>query len=228
MLQALLAERFKLTVHRDSKEHAVYALVVGKGGPKMKEVPADPAPAAAVAAGGAAAPAADGAPAKPGMVIGSGDMQVRVNPNADGKGATFAGGPFGQMKIAMGEGGRMRMEFASMSMAGLAELLSRFSERPVVDLTELKGNYEVALDLSMEEMRNVARATASQMGINVPMGPMGGHEGAAGGAPADAASTPSGSSVLGAVQQLGLKLEPRKTPVEMVVVDHVEKNPTDN
>jgi len=37
MLQALLAERFKLTVHRESKEHAVYALVVGKNGPKLKE-----------------------------------------------------------------------------------------------------------------------------------------------------------------------------------------------
>src|SRR6266851_98025 len=30
MLQALLAERFKLQFHKDTKEHAVYALVVGK------------------------------------------------------------------------------------------------------------------------------------------------------------------------------------------------------
>src|SRR5215831_13750982 len=37
MLQALLAERFKLVVHRDSKEQTVYGLVVGKGGIKMKE-----------------------------------------------------------------------------------------------------------------------------------------------------------------------------------------------
>src|SRR5580693_752688 len=47
MLQALLAERFKLTIHRSSKENQIYALVVGKNGPKLKESPPDePAPAA--------------------------------------------------------------------------------------------------------------------------------------------------------------------------------------
>jgi uncharacterized protein (TIGR03435 family) len=37
MLQALLGERFKLVAHRTQEEHKVLALVVGKGGPKMKE-----------------------------------------------------------------------------------------------------------------------------------------------------------------------------------------------
>src|SRR6185369_4052808 len=41
MLQALLAERFKLEVHREKKEFNVFALVVGKGGPKLKESPAE-------------------------------------------------------------------------------------------------------------------------------------------------------------------------------------------
>ena len=36
MLQALLAERFKLTLHRDTKEHPIYALIVGKNGPQLK------------------------------------------------------------------------------------------------------------------------------------------------------------------------------------------------
>jgi uncharacterized protein (TIGR03435 family) len=36
MLQAMLIDRFKLAVHRDTKEHAIYALVAGKGGPKLK------------------------------------------------------------------------------------------------------------------------------------------------------------------------------------------------
>jgi uncharacterized protein (TIGR03435 family) len=40
MLQDLLAERFKLALHRESKEQRVYFLVAGKGGPKLKEVPA--------------------------------------------------------------------------------------------------------------------------------------------------------------------------------------------
>jgi uncharacterized protein (TIGR03435 family) len=42
MLQALLAERFKLAVHRENTEQAVYALVVGKGGSKMKDAVPDP------------------------------------------------------------------------------------------------------------------------------------------------------------------------------------------
>src|ERR1035438_4785625 len=37
MLQGLLAERFKLAIHRDSKDQAVYAMVVAKGGAKIKE-----------------------------------------------------------------------------------------------------------------------------------------------------------------------------------------------
>jgi uncharacterized protein (TIGR03435 family) len=37
MLQALLAERFKLVVRRESKEQKVYALLVGKDGIKMKQ-----------------------------------------------------------------------------------------------------------------------------------------------------------------------------------------------
>ena len=150
---------------------------------------------------------------------------MKVNPSSDGKGATIAGGPFGQMKMSMGEAGMMRMEFAKLSMPGLAEILARFADRPVVDMTGLKGNYQVALELSMEEMKQVARAQASSMGIALP-GPGGVGEGSR--SPADAASTPTGTSVLGAVQQLGLRLEPRKSPVEMVVIDHIEKAPTEN
>jgi uncharacterized protein (TIGR03435 family) len=37
MLQALLAERFKLTVHRETKEQTVYFLVAGKNGPRLKQ-----------------------------------------------------------------------------------------------------------------------------------------------------------------------------------------------
>ena len=53
MMQALLADRFKLTIHKDSKELPVYTLIVGKNGPKLKEAtPEELAAAAQTASGG--------------------------------------------------------------------------------------------------------------------------------------------------------------------------------
>jgi uncharacterized protein (TIGR03435 family) len=39
MFQALLADRFQMKLHKDKKDFAVYALLVGKRGLKMKETP---------------------------------------------------------------------------------------------------------------------------------------------------------------------------------------------
>ena len=52
MLRQILAERFKLTVHRESRELPVFALSVGKGGPKLKESAIDPAVPASARRGG--------------------------------------------------------------------------------------------------------------------------------------------------------------------------------
>ncbi|HWG18489.1 MAG TPA: TIGR03435 family protein [Acidobacteriaceae bacterium] len=53
MMQALLADRCKLVVHRGTKDVAVYSLVIGKGGPKLKAaVPGDPHPGATPIPGG--------------------------------------------------------------------------------------------------------------------------------------------------------------------------------
>ena len=200
MLQALLAERFKLTVHRESKEHAVYALVVGKNGPKLKE----------------SAPDAD-APA----ATNDANPQVRVSGRGENTQVSISGGQIGTAHMSMGTGGMMHLEAPKMNMAAFADTLSRFFDRPVVDLTELKGTYQLALDLSMEDLRNAART----MGF---LGPgMGGGRGGAQ-PPADAASDPAGLSIFAAVQQLGLKLEPRKVAIDVVVVDQLEKAPTEN
>jgi len=206
MLQALLAERFKLTVHRESKEHAVYALVVGKNGPKLKESLPD-----------ADAPAGGGAPAAGDNV----NPQVRVSGRGENASVSISGGGIGTARMSMGPNGTMRLEAPKMNMPALAETLSRFFDRPVVDLTELKGTYQMALELSMEDLRNAART----MGMMGP-GMGGGRDGAR--APTDAASDPGGLSIFAAVQQLGLKLEPRKVPIDLVVIDHLEKAPTEN
>ena len=221
MLQALLADRFKLTAHRESKERPAYALVVGKNGPKLKEAEPDPA----------APPAADPAapPGKGIFVVGSPEGQVRIEPNRDGRGASISSPQLGQMKVSVGEGGMMRMEFARISMTMLADTLSRFAGKPVIDMTELKGNYQIALDLSMAEMAGMARAAG--MGGGMGGGMMGGRGaggGDAGRGPAEAASTPGASQIFEAIQALGLKMDSRKLPIETLVIDHLEKTPTEN
>ncbi|MGD0132255.1 MAG: TIGR03435 family protein [Bryobacteraceae bacterium] len=212
MLQTLLAERFKLVIHRETRDQSVYALVVAKGGPKLKESEPDP-PAPETP------PDAPDASKKGETVIGQGSNQLHISGNmADGKGITMKGGPTGQLHMTMVDG-KMHMEAAKMTMAGLADAASSFVGRPVVDMTELKGNYQVTLDLSMDDLKSVAKAA----GLNMP-GTPGGN---AGNAPVDAAD-PSGSSIFASVQQLGLKLEARKAPLPFVVVDHFEKSPTEN
>ncbi len=227
MLQTLLADRFGLKFHRESKEQAVYALVVGKGGHKMKDAPPEeeaPKPAAdAQNKDENGEPKEPPKPAPPpgkgGMVFEAGGTQARVTQNADGKGATVAVAGQGQIKMSMGENGTMRMEFTKLNMEAFAELLTRLADRPVIDKTELKGNYQVPLEMTPDMMRGMA----ARAGMGLPMGP-------ADGGKADAAPTaadPSGT-LFSTVQQLGLRLDGRKLPIDTIIVDHLEKTPTEN
>src|SRR5262249_56610795 len=69
MLQELLKERFQLKVHRENREYNVYALVVPKGGHKLKEsLPETEAPAAQ-------------APPQNGIAVGTGSNQIKINPS---------------------------------------------------------------------------------------------------------------------------------------------------
>lgn len=212
MLQALLIERFKLKVHRETQERSVYALTVPKSGHKMKESPAEEA-----------APAAAPANAEPGAAIGP---RIRVATNANG--ATL-NGPNGTTRMTMTAGQGMRMEMSRMSMPALADTLTRMLDRPVMDMTDLTGNYQVALEISMEEMIARARAAGALGNAGIAAGGAVPPAGPAGLTPgfAPAAGLPT-DAVFKAVQELGLKLESRKAPIEILVIDHVEKTPTDN
>lgn len=216
MMQALLADRFKMTFHRESKDQSVYALVIGKNGPKLKESPPDEPE-----------PPADAKDPKGSTTIDTGNGPVRITQNKDGGGAVIHNKETGTTRISMGPNGTMHMESSKVTMAQFAEMLSRFMDKPVVDMTELKGHYQVAIDLSMDDLRGMAR----KAGVAIPAGAIGrgGEAGPKpGGSPGDVASEPSGASIFQAVQQLGLKLDPRKLPVELIVIDHIEKTPTEN
>lgn len=130
MLQSLLAARFKLVFHRENREIAIYALVVAKGGPKLKESAGEP----------------DTAEAKSGRL-------------PDGSAiAHTAGGD--QVRLASGKDGVLRVESSRMKIAGLADMIRRFVDRPIVDMTDLNGEFQIAFDTSLGVERSAATANS--------------------------------------------------------------------
>jgi uncharacterized protein (TIGR03435 family) len=208
MLQALLAERFKLTIHRESKEHPIYALVVARGGSKLS-----PATSPDPVAPGEIAPAGNGFA----VDTPNGRMSVSIDPK--GGGAVISNARTGKMRMTVGPDRTMIMDAERMTMGALAEQLSSFVDRPVLDLTDLKGAYQVKLELSVDNLMMAAKAQGFQM----PMpGPGRGDTGS------NVASDPAGSSIFESLQKLGLKLESRKMPMDLIVVDSAEKTPAEN
>src|SRR5438552_962324 len=126
MLQALLAERFQLKLHRDTKEFPVYGLALGKGGLKMKESPLDPE-----------ADSGEGAKAPVNVTASGGRGGTTVN---FGRGSSFT---FANDRI----------EGRKLTMLSFADVLWRYLDRPVVNMTELAGNYDFTLQLSPEDYR---------------------------------------------------------------------------
>jgi len=137
LLQQLLAERFKLAVHREMKDSPGYALVVAKGGPKLQPSQED-SHSASILQDGIRAP--------------------------------------------------------NFTMGQFVALLFHPTGGPVVDQTGLTGHYNIKLSYAPQDSTDSA----------LP-------------------------SIFTAVQeQMGLKLESTKVPVQMLVIDHVEKVPTEN
>ena len=223
MLQSLLAKRFKLTFHRESKEHQVYALIAGKGGLKLKEAEPDPPPTAA--GDGAGSGPATGGGATSFAIGGAGGGQTSVFSMAgagssDGKTMVYSS-QGGTTKAVMAAGLGMHLD-RKMTMQALCDLLGRFVDRPLIDMTGLTATYQVALDIPVDELKRMAMSGGANVVIV-------GNPGAAGGGAGDSASEPSGGSAIFAnLQQMGLKIETRKAPLDLLVVDHAEKVPTEN
>jgi len=108
-------------------------------------------------------------------------------------------------------------------MANLAQTLTPMLDRPVMDHTDLKGAFSITLELALQDMMQMARTAGAAVPIGGPVA-----FGGPGGGPGIAASDPSGGTIFTSVQKLGLKLEKQKEPVEMIIVESAEKNPTEN
>jgi bla regulator protein blaR1 len=153
MMQSLLAERFKLVVHRETRELPMYALMVAKGGAKVR--------------------------------------------------LTEAPAVMGQTPFSMP--GRGRLIGTQVSAEMLAKVLSDQLGRSVKDQTGLQGVFDFKLDWEPDP------SPAHMGGVPTPV------------------ELSAGSSLFTAIQeQLGLKMEARKGPVEVLVIDHIESAPTAN
>ena len=164
MLQAMLADRFKMTVHHEERVRPVYWLVPGKGPLALKEY------------------------------TGAAEDRVACN-----------GGP--------GPGYNCH----GVTMERLAEFLTRFSrrggrmagplsgmwpDRPVIDKTGLTKEYDFKFGAGYP-------GTDIRGGDAVP----------------DPAAMVTASAALKA---LGLALEPSRQPFDYVIIDHIERAPTEN
>ncbi len=183
MMQALLAERFKLRVHRETKEMPVYALVLARGDGRLgKQIEPSTVDCAALARGrGVGGPGGPGAPGRGGP----------PGPPAPGE-RPPCGMFMGLGSIAAG----------GVPMSQVAQTLSQRVNRIVIDKTGLAGNYAFTLEFTPDQLPPPGSAPP---GVPVPQ------------------IDPNGPSIFTAIQeQLGLKLESQRGPVDMLVVDSVE------
>ncbi len=182
-LKTLLADRFSLVTHTETRELPMLALVLaardGKIGPKMQPSTAADCPTLP-------GPGPRGNPPPPGPMSPA-QMQ--------------------RCGIMIGPG---RLSGGNLSMAQLATNLSRIVGSMVVDRTNLAGNFELTLEYAPDP----GMGGRSDFPGQPPAGP-------------DRQSS-DGPSIFAALQeQLGLKLESTKGPVEVLVIDRAEKPSAD-
>ena len=100
-----------------------------------------------------------------------------------------------------------------MTLSALAGAVERLLDRPVVEMTGIGGTYDFSLEYSWDELRSLVRSSSSGA-RELPANP------------ADSAN--SANSIFTSLAAYGLRLEPRKAPIEVVVVDRIERTPTEN
>jgi uncharacterized protein (TIGR03435 family) len=205
MMQNLLIERFKLTAHQEKRDLPIYEMTVAKKGASLKEStgPADlPDPAGRGPAGPPRPP-----PPPPGSVGGRGSDGVPPAP-------PFPPGRFPMMMMTPA-GARWRV--IDETMDEFASRLQGMVGRPVRNATGLTRRYDFELSFAPSPGQSLMPG-----GPVMRLPPPGSPDGAS-------TTDDSGVSIFAALQdQLGLKLESKKGPVDTLVIDHIEKTPTEN
>jgi uncharacterized protein (TIGR03435 family) len=216
MIQSLLEERFQLKAHYETRELPIYNLVVAKDGPKLK-----------LSEDQTASPLAS-----PPQLCGAQPAALPALPPPPGPGQR--GAPFdprtmprGAMIMMMNPTTGLTMNATAVPIGNLVNLLQGQSGRPVIDKTGLKGLFDITLQFGMEGLPTPGGRGG---GLLPPGGAIGGVAAGPGGAgptEPNAAADPSPSLFTAIQEQLGLRLESTKGPVEVLVIDSIQK-PTEN
>jgi uncharacterized protein (TIGR03435 family) len=167
MLQGLLADRFKLVIHHETKELPVYALLAAKDGPKLHMSTMDEKDCPEVPT-----------------------REISCHQIGGGQGRGLHG--------------------KAVDMSDLVLFVANWTDRPMVDRTGIKGLFDVETDGWLPFRPRPAPAPGAEPS-----------------AEDIAMADPARPTLQMVLARLGLRMETQKAPVEMYVIDHVEK-PTEN
>ena len=103
-----------------------------------------------------------------------------------------------------------------LTIAEFADAVSRFTDREVLDMTNAPGRYDFVVNMTPEDYRGLLIRSATKAGVPLPPDVLKLMEGV------------SGDSLFASLQTVGLKMEARKAPVDVMVVDSISKTPKAN
>jgi uncharacterized protein (TIGR03435 family) len=159
------------------------------------------------------------------LLIGKPPLKLKdsvVDPNAAPPTAVQVTGTGSAAGIAvnMGNGstytfGGGKFDAKKFTGPAIAAVLERFSDRPMIDLTELKGTYDFEFAVTPEEAQTLMIRAAIAAGVQLPPQAL-------------QLADNGGNPLEGALEQVGLKLDSRRMPVDIIIIDQMQKTPTDN
>jgi len=162
-----------------------------------------------------------------GLVVAKGGLKLKElppDPDADaakGNVDVNASGGAGGVSVSFGKGsyyffGDNKFEAKKLTMAQLANSLARYEPEWVVDMTGLTGVYDFTLEFTPEDYRAMLIRSAVGAGVQLPQEAL------------RLMDASSGDSLARSLEALGLRLERRKAPIDVLVVDSAFKAPTAN
>ncbi len=174
MVQNLLAERFKLAVHRETKQVSGYALEIGKTGAKITPSPAIPKEETAADDG---KPNLKRAEALQYMATRTEAFNALVSIDENGYAVPRPGNPMyppgAGFSVTIVVNGRFRATALNQPMPGIADFLGNILGSPVQDQTGLTGKYDLRMEYvprsadAVDPGPDVLDAIGQQLGLKL-------------------------------------------------------------